>query len=236
MMLAVLEREDVERPQELVPAEEQRHRGAGPAPAARAGAQAVRSWKSAARPAQECERRRGRSIRPVRDQRLQARPENALQIGRHESQMHAHYDRSRLALALRRARALRHSAYWVDADAGEGRLTIRERASAIGGAHATAQNQCRVLRRRHRSAQPARRPQDESMAEPQRRRHDVRQRRQLGAAARRAGRAAAGRRAPLRAGAGAQRARGAARAAGAAADRPSMRGSAGTPAAICCCR
>ena len=52
----------------------------------------------------------------------------------------------------------------------------------------------------------------------ERRRDDVRQRRQLGSAARRARRAAAGRRAEVRAGAGAQRARSAPRAAGAAAD------------------
>ena len=76
----------------------------------------------------------------------------------------------------------------------------------------------RMLRRRHRSAQPARRTEDQPVADGPRRRHDVRQRRQLGPAARRARRAAAGRRAELRAGAGAQRARGAQRAAGAAAD------------------
>ena len=71
---------------------------------------------------------------------------------------------------------------------------------------------------RHRSPQTARRTEDQSLAAPERGRDHVRQRRQLGATPRRARRTAAGGRAALRAGDGAQRARSAPAAAGAAAD------------------
>src|ERR1035437_4875139 len=76
----------------------------------------------------------------------------------------------------------------------------------------------RVCWRPRRAAELARRAQVESLAARQRRRHHVRQRRQLGAAARRAWRPPARRHSEMRAGAVAQRARGAARAADAAAD------------------
>ena len=66
--------------------------------------------------------------------------------------------------------------------------------------------QSRLLRRRHRAAESAGRPQEQSLARSARHRHDVRQRRLVGATARRAGRAAARRRAQVRAGARAQRA------------------------------
>ena len=70
---------------------------------------------------------------------------------------------------------------------------------------APARAERRLLRRRHRAAEPARRVEEQPLAQAARRRHDVRQRRQLRPAARRARRAAAGRRAQVRAGAGAQR-------------------------------
>ena len=85
-------------------------------------------------------------------------------------------------------------------------------------------------------AEPARRSEDQSLAPRQRRRHDVRQRRQLGPASRRAGRAAAGRRAEVRAGAGPQRGRGATRAAGAPADARARTSRRAIPAATCCSR
>ena len=108
----------------------------------------------------------------------------------------------------------------------------------------------RVFWRRHRPAQPARRIEEQPVAAPQRGRHDVRQRRQLGAAARRTGGVAARRRAEVRAGARAQRGRSAPRAAVARAVHRSRtprwtadnratlraRGLPATPAAICCCR
>ena len=78
-------------------------------------------------------------------------------------------------------------------------------------AHAAPRAQRRLLRRRHRPAQPAGRPEAQPVAAAARRRHDVRQRRQQRRAPRRARRPAAGRRAQVRAGAGAQRIRGAAR-------------------------
>ena len=102
--------------------------------------------------------------------------------------------------------------------------------------HAASHLERRMLRRRHGSAEPARRPQDESLAARPRHRDDVRQRRQLRSAARRARRPAAGRRPALRAGARPQRARSAQRAARAAARCRSTRGCAATPAAISCCR
>ena len=83
---------------------------------------------------------------------------------------------------------------------------------------ALARAERRLFRRRYRTAESARRLEAESLASPERRRDHVRQRRQFGAAARRARRPAARRHPEVRARAGAQRARGAARAAGAAAD------------------
>ena len=84
--------------------------------------------------------------------------------------------------------------------------------------NANAPAEHRLLRGRHRTAEPARRAEAQPVAAPERRRHDVRQRRQLRPAARRAGRPAAGRHPQVRAGAVAQRARGAAGPARAAAD------------------
>ncbi len=92
-----------------------------------------------------------------------------------------------------------------------------------------------MLRRRHGSAEPARRAQDQPLADRPRHRDDVRQRREFGPAARRARRAAAGRRAALRAGARAQRTRGAQRAARAAVDartRAAARAHRRQPAAV----
>ncbi len=86
------------------------------------------------------------------------------------------------------------------------------------GPDGAARTERRLLWRRHRVAQPAGRPETQSVAPGARRGHDVRQRRQLRRAARRTGRAAARRRAQVRAGARAQRIRGAARPAVAPAD------------------
>ena len=84
----------------------------------------------------------------------------------------------------------------------------------------TPHHQRRLLRRRHRTAEPARRAQDEPVADRARGGDDVRQRRQLGPAPRSARRAAAGRRPEMRAGPRAQRARGAPRAVVASAHAP----------------
>ena len=56
---------------------------------------------------------------------------------------------------------------------------IRCRSLMEWTADAAAQAERRLLRRRHRAAEPARRPEDQPVAQRQRRRHDVRQRRQL---------------------------------------------------------
>ena len=134
-----------------------------------------------------------------------------------------------------RSRARLSIARCCDAEkCGIPRLYVRR--ATICCSHATANLHHRLLRRRHRTAEPARRAEAESLAQRQRRRHDVRQRRQLGRAARPTRRAAAGRRVEVRAGARAQRARSAARAARAAADARARAPAAGTPAATCCCR
>ncbi len=119
---------------------------------------------------------------------------------------------------------------WTGDRAG---VVIRPIVGELESLRASSNRQRRLLRRRHRPAQSARWPQEQSLAPSQRRRHDVRQRRKLGTAARRAWRAAAGRHPEVRARARAQHARGAAGAAGApaharacAARRPHRRQSA----------
>ena len=91
-------------------------------------------------------------------------------------------------------------------------MTFPGRASGMDG-HAAAQTQHRVLRRGHRSAQPAGWSQEQSVAPGSRCRHDVRQRRELRSTSRRVGRAAARGRPEVCARARSERARGAARAA-----------------------
>ena len=90
----VLDREDVQRPQELLAAEQERYGGAGTAPVA--GARRARGQILEVQPfdQRQCVRAIGVVHWPVRNERQQARPENPLQIGRHgpESRMHVpHY-------------------------------------------------------------------------------------------------------------------------------------------------
>src|SRR5688572_31033155 len=80
---AILEREDVECPLELLPAEEERHRGTGPLPVARAWSTGGEILKGQPVDQREGVNPIGVVLRPVRDERLEARPENSLQIGRH---------------------------------------------------------------------------------------------------------------------------------------------------------
>jgi hypothetical protein len=110
-------------------------------------------------------------------------------------------------------------------------VTSRISGNAIPG------SQRRLFRRRHGHAQSAGRSEAQPLAPRARHRHDVRQRRQLRAAAGRAGRAAAWRRPQVRAGTLAERGRSAACPAGPAADAGrGMRSSPATPEATCCSR
>jgi hypothetical protein len=79
---AVLDRKDVERPQELLAAEQERHRGAGTAPVAGAGS--ARGQIPEVQPFDQRQRVRAVGVvqRSVRYERQQACPENPLQIGR----------------------------------------------------------------------------------------------------------------------------------------------------------
>src|SRR5262245_42806902 len=128
-------------------------------------------------------------VRPVHDERLQSRPEDVSQI------------------ALERA------------DRG-GNMPHTAIVRALCTIHCDAASRVerRMLRRWNGSAKSAWRLEDKPLAKRQRRRHDVRQRRQLWTAARRTGRPAPWRYLEMCSGALTQCARGAPRAARAAAD------------------
>ena len=87
---AVLDREDVERPEEFLAAQQQRHRGAGPPPVA--GARRARGQVVEVQPIDQRQRVHAIGIvgSAVRHQRLQAGAENPPQIRRQrlESRMH----------------------------------------------------------------------------------------------------------------------------------------------------
>ena len=83
--VAVLERKDVERPEELFTLEEQRHRQRAPAPCRgerRARGQVPEREALEEREGMQRTRRRGRCFQTVGDDRLQPLPEDTAQIGR----------------------------------------------------------------------------------------------------------------------------------------------------------